>query len=113
MADPPIILVCVIELGIRVCKTVLKGGSVSGEYDLEVDTLPAPPSLKAIIKLEVSYLAPGMPVIDAQKAMEGIAFRSFVGSMNNPRISILDVKATSETEVSAIPLGRIEKKTSD
>jgi len=101
--DPPAILVCAIEVGERVAKTILYAGrTTADEFESEPDTIPAPsPHGKLIIRLEVDYLINGAETSHAevQTSLEKIALKSFKGSMNSNKITTIDVKVTSESAV--------------
>lgn len=107
LANPPLILVCAIEVGERVVKTILRAGRSSGEFDMEPDTLPAPsPRGKLIIKLEVDYLINDVETSHAevQKNLEGTALKGFKGSMNSKKMTVVDVKASSESAIGSVSI---------
>lgn len=105
------ILVCAVEGGERVVKTVLKASNIPAEvFPDEGDTMPAPSARgKLVIKIEVDYLINNAEVTHAevQTKMEGVALNGFKGSMNSKKVTILGVKTTSEA--TSAPLARIRK----
>lgn len=106
--DPAVILVCAIEVGERVVKTILRPGRTSsGEFELEADTLPAPsPRGKLIIRLEVDYLINDVETSHAevQTNLESIALKGFKGSMNSKKMTVMDVKASSESAIGSVSI---------
>jgi hypothetical protein len=100
LSDPPAILVCAIEGGERIVKTVLRTGRAAEELDLEPDTIPAPsPQGKLIITLEVDYLINDAEASHAevQTLFENIAAKGFKGSVNSKKITILNAKSSSRS----------------
>lgn len=110
LAELGAILVCALDGGERVVKTVLIARAPVEVFPDEGDTMPAPSTRgKLVIRIEVDYLINNAEVThpEVQTKLQGIAMNGFKGSMNSKKMTILDVKTTSESTVA--PLVRIRK----